>query len=465
MKRYSVGIDPKLVCLLIAIIVTTAFISGIMAKATAVIAFAVVMGLLVCVVSFANTDVALYILVFSMLLSPEFGQRTTHGSGMTFRVDDVLIVLIGFAWLARSALHKELGLFLKTPLNKPIFFYLAVCILSTAIGILVGNVSVQRGFFFVLKYFEYYVVYFMVVNHVRNEDQIRRLVIALLLTCLVIDIIGLLQIPSGERVTAPFEGERGEPNTLGGYLVLMLAMSLSLAVYVGSFKQKAALWILSGLSFCTLLFTQSRGSYLAFAVMYFSLMVLSKKKMFVVILVLALVSAPFVAPQQVKDRVAYTFTQQRMEGQKKIGTVTLDTSTSARLQSWQEGWNAFLKRPIFGCGVTGYGFMDAQLVRVLVETGIVGLFGFFILSWALLKEGWKSYQYVHSEFYKAICRGFFVGTVGMLAHSLSANTFIIVRIMEPFWCLAGIVMMSHVVEANAAHENAKDLAMERRSVV
>lgn len=452
MKLDSGGIDPKLLYLLIAIIVTTAFVSGIMAETSVTIAFAVVMAVLVCMVSFANTDVALYILVFSMLLSPEFGQRTTHGAGMTLRVDDFLLVLIGFSWLARSALHKELGLFLKTPLNKPIFFYLAACVLSTAIGMLVGNVQIKSGFFFVLKYFEYYIVYFMVVNHVRNEGQIRRLVIALLLTCLVIDIIGLLQIPSGGRVTAPFEGERGEPNTLGGYLVLMLAISMSLATHVSSFSQKAALWILSGLSFCTLLYTQSRGSYLAFVAMYFSLMFLSKKKVFVLILVGAVVLAPFLAPEPVKQRIAYTFTQRTQAGQKKVGAVTLDTSTSARLETFELGGKAFLKRPIFGYGVTGWGFLEVQFMRVLVETGILGLLSFLAVVWALFKESWKSYQLVHSDFHKAICTGFLAGAIAMLVHSISANTFIIVRIMEPFWFLAGMVIMLRVVEGNRENE-------------
>lgn len=37
--------------------------------------------------------------------------------------------------------------------------------------------------------------------------------------------------------------------------------------------------------------------------------------------------------------------------------------------------------------------------------------------------------------------GFLAGFIGLLIHSFSANTFIIVRIMEPFWFLTALVMM------------------------
>ena len=37
--------------------------------------------------------------------------------------------------------------------------------------------------------------------------------------------------------------------------------------------------------------------------------------------------------------------------------------------------------------------------------------------------------------------GFFAGVIGLLFHAIGANTFIIVRIMEPFWFMAAMVLM------------------------
>ena len=62
---------------------------------------------------------------FSMLLSPEITIGETTGSslerGVTLRFEDFLLVVIGLSWFAKTAVNQELGLFLKTPLNKPIF--------------------------------------------------------------------------------------------------------------------------------------------------------------------------------------------------------------------------------------------------------------------------------------------------------------------------------------------------------
>ncbi|MFP6645103.1 MAG: hypothetical protein VCF24_16315 [Candidatus Latescibacterota bacterium] len=39
---------------------------------------------------------------------------------------------------------------------------------------------------------------------------------------------------------------------------------------------------------------------------------------------------------------------------------------------------------------------------------------------------------------------------GLLVHAVGANTFIIVRIMEPFWLLAGLVVSGAKLESAAA---------------
>jgi hypothetical protein len=99
---------------------------------------------------------------------------------------------------------------------------------ATLWGKITGDVQGMGGFFFVLKYFEYMIVFFMVVNFVKTPDQAKRLLFCLFLACFIVSIYGLIQIPGGGRVSAPFEGEVGEPNTFGGYLVFMGALALAL---------------------------------------------------------------------------------------------------------------------------------------------------------------------------------------------------------------------------------------------
>jgi O-antigen ligase len=383
-----------------------------------------------------------------MLLGPEFivgeiGKGTTLGRGLTFRLDDVLIVIIGLAWVAKAALNKELGLFLRTPMNRPIVAYSVAAILATGLGMIAGRVNVLGGTLFVLKFIQYFMIYFMVVNNLRERRQFERFLLALLGTAAISSLIGILQIPSGLRVSAPFEGSTGEPNTFGGYLVLMVALVAGLYLTSESLQRKYVLAPLAVLMFVPLLFTLSRASYLAVIPLVGGLLAFSQRKLLIAFaLALSLVLAPFLLPKAVVDRVLYTFTQPFHPEQTQVGWVRLDTSTSARLKSFHEVvFDDWPKHPVFGYGVTGYKFLDSQYLRVLVETGLVGLLAFLWLQISLFRRARDILRTTRDPLFKGVALGFLVGFIALIAHSIATNTFIIVRIMEPFWFLAAMVMM------------------------
>src|SRR5207249_10852191 len=119
------------------------------------------------------------------------------------------------------------------------------------------------GFFFWLKYYEYVFLYFMVVSAVTTKEEARGLVIASLVTCFLISLFAIAQIPSGERASAPFEGESGEPNTLGGYLVFMLAIVVGLLLTSGAVTNRLPLLLLLVAGRIGLLAPLSRGPLIA----------------------------------------------------------------------------------------------------------------------------------------------------------------------------------------------------------
>ncbi len=136
----------------------------------------IVVGLIVFIATFLSTEAGLYLLIISMLLSPEFGGGgleggdTTASCGVTIRSEDILLVLLGFGWLIRTAVHKDLGLFRPTPLNGPIAIYVAVYLFATLAGFIAGHVRGITGFFYVLKYIEYFIVYFIISNNLESRD-------------------------------------------------------------------------------------------------------------------------------------------------------------------------------------------------------------------------------------------------------------------------------------------------------
>jgi hypothetical protein len=427
----------------------------------------VTLALAVFIVSFVKIEWGLYILIFSMLLSPEItiGETTgaSIGRGVTLRFEDFLLIVIGFSWFTKNAVNKEIGLFLRTPLNKAIFFYILTCLVSTSIGIISGRVGAKTGSLFVLKYIEYFIVYFMAVNHLKSSGQAKRFVFCLLLTCLITGIIGILQIPGGERVSAPFEGEVGEPNTFGGYLLFLGAITAGLLLKAETTRTKQMYIFLILAIVPPLLFTQSRASYLGLLVTCFVIGMLTRHRIIVTgVLMLSLLLSPFFLPQEVKDRILYTFSQPEESGQIHMGEIRLDTSTSARITSLKQIMEDWPKKPVFGYGVTGYIFLDSQYPRVLIETGIIGLIAFLYLLYSILKLAINRMRDVKTPYFRGLTIGFFAGYIGLLFHALGANTFIIVRIMEPFWFFAGIIAVLPALERERQEQPQEDHPRIRR---
>ncbi len=439
-----------LVCLVFGSITSTAQASTAVLAAGALVLFAL---------AFVSPGTALYILVFSMLLSPEITVGEMRGEaalnrGVTLRLDDFLLLIMGFGWFAKAAVHKDLGLFLKTPLNRAITLYVFTCGLSTALGVLSGHVDAATGFFFVLKYFEYFIVYFMAANLVKTLPQARMLLFCLFLTALLISVYGILQIPGGHRVTAPFEGTSGEPNTLGGYLAFAGLLAAGLFLYARDPRKKLAYAVLLLLMIPPFLFTQSRASYGALIPGALVLAAFSRKRsLALLVVVLALVASPFLAPRTVRERVAYTFSQELHVNQIRVLGLRLDTSTTARLMSWKQGLTDWKKHPVLGFGVTGYDFMDAQFPRVLVETGVVGLAAFLYLLWLIFRMALDRFRRFSDDFPKGLAAGYLAGFTFLCVHALGVNTFIIVRIMEPFWFVTAIlVVLPDLLKAESGAE-------------
>ena len=163
------------------------------------------------------------------------------------------------------------------------------------------------------------------------------------------------------------------------------------------------------------------------------------------LVLLGILSAPLWAPHAVKERIAYTFTQAEEEGQIRLGEFRIDSSTSDRLRSWRQALELWQKSPLWGTGITGGPFMDAMYPRVLTETGLLGLVAFFVLIGSLFRMGIASYRHATDPFSRGVALGFLLGLGSLLAHAVGSNAFLIVRIMEPFWLFAALVVRSLLI--------------------
>src|SRR3989454_8083681 len=130
-------------------------------------------------------------------------------------------------------------------------------------------------------------------------------------SCFLVALFAIAQIPSGERASAPFEGAEGEPNTLGGYLVFMLAIVSGLLLTNEAVTIRLPLLLLLAAGAIGLMATGSRASFLAAGVVTLSVIgfLAPRKPILMAMVLLGTLTAPLWAPHQVKERALYTFTQ------------------------------------------------------------------------------------------------------------------------------------------------------------
>ena len=401
----------------------------------------IIVAISVFVVTLLNTDAAIVLLILAMLLSPEIPFGQVADRAVVVRFDDVLLGVIFFTWLAKLAINKQLGVLRPSPLNVPLGLFVLSCLVSTGLGLLNDTMETpMSSLFYVLKYFEYFLLYFLVANVVRDRQQVKRFLVAMLLTAGIVGLCGYWQMAHyglAFRVSAPFEG-KPEPNTLAGYLVLTMGICAGLSIY-GRWSHRILLCGLVALLFLPFLFTYSRGGYVAFIVMYLTLCVASPKyKLFLFgLLIVAMMMTPFVMPQSVVDRIVGTVDPR---GHTQVFGIHLAASPAQRVEVWQWIFEKWREHPFLGHGVSALGLVDNQYCLVIGELGTFGVAVYIWVRWRLYVLVSSAIRQSRDPLLKGLALGFLAGFLGLVIHAFTGNVFIIVRIMEPFWLLAAMVI-------------------------
>ncbi len=246
----------------------------------------------------------------------------------------------------------------------------------------------------------------------------------------------------------------------------MLSITLGLFLETDHFFKRLGYGALSVLNMVALLFTESRSSYLGLLVASIVLMIFAKRRNLLLLgLGVALIFSSMILPETVKERIKYTFAQrERAAGLFQERGLGVDESTQARLDLYNAAFEGWKQYPLLGWGVTGFRFLDAQYMKVLVESGLIGLAAFLILLAGISKTGKSMMNFTKGKdtFYRGISMGYFAGFLGLCAHAIGTNTFIIIRIMEPFWLLTGIVVsIPRLLGENGVPEAAEETTEEK----
>jgi len=408
----------------------------------------IILIIFVVVVTFISPEKGLYIFIIVSMFSPEINYGRVGRRNILVRYDDIMVVVGIFAWLIIRIMRKDIKFLVSTPLDKPILFFILICALSTSRGVLIRQVdNPKKAFFYILKLIEYFFVYYLVINTIKNKIQLRKFMTIFIITLICSLYIGFDQIMQGVgRISTPFESEP-EPNTFGGYLLFMLAIITSMAIMQVRILHKKFLFFLIPIIIWIFLHTLSRGSYLGyFPVMVTMTFLLPKGKRVygAFIVFLSLILIPYL-PDYIKVRIDRTFQGKAtykiptLLGDEK--TIQLDSSSSSRVTKFRNILNYWAEYPIFGLGITGAGFVDSTLFRTIGELGLMGMFAFVWLISTIFSETINSFKYSRNNLNKGLCIGYICGLVGLIIHGTTANTFFLIRIMGPFWFITGLIIM------------------------
>jgi len=395
-------------------------------------------------------EIGLVIIIVSMLFSPEIIMGQTTARFIAVRAEDIILIVVVLAWFIKTAFTKDIVSAFKTPLTGPFFLYIGVCIFSTLFAALFSAIDIKQSVFAILKYVEYFLFFIMVRDCLRDLRQTKIFVTVFLITALAVSVYSNVfikkEMEAGKRffrVAPPVETRQGgEAGTLGGYLLFMMAIAGGLLLYTDSGLLRISLICLELIMFRAFLYTLSRGSYIALIPAAAALICLTSK--WRVQLIYTIVAAGLLvtlfAPQMVRERITTTLVEkQDITGQH----MELEESPRERLKSWKlVFFERFPRSPIFGHGVAKF-FIDGQVFLTLCEVGIAGL---IFLAWMLIRLFKAARRVIDTAsvrndgFSAGLSVGFLAGFVGLFAHAFSTNTFILIKIMEPFWFMAAIVL-------------------------
>lgn len=446
---------------------------GFMATAVSpYVLFTICAALIVSLFAFSSPKLSLGLLLLSMLLSPEIGFGALTGSrSVVVRYDDILLVIIFLAWLARSAVQKEKAFVTDTPVQTPIIVYTSLCVLSTTFGILRGDIRSEVAVFYVLKYVEYFLLYFLTVNVLESKEDMRKYLRYAFFIALAVTVYAYFYYFTagiGARASAPFEAPFGkpdesEPASLGGYYLIVMGVLFGLLT---SGTGSLVGWPLAVLAFIfpAFLLTFSRASYIGFAVMMGAIIFNSARRRLFILTIMLLGMAVLFGTKEfsgkVKERVEMTYSGQYATHEiSLLGiTVKLEESAYLRYASINNALTKWIpKHPVLGRGITGVGLADTQYALLLGELGLVGFIAFFWMIFRIYIAARVVYKAYEEPWIKAAALGLMVSLCGLLAQAVGVNTFIIVRIMEPFWFLTAVIMKLYLLKNAEAHSPGKPI--------
>src|SRR6266853_2223011 len=394
-------------------------------------------------------QIGLYYLV--PLLPMQTARDWLHAFPLGEKLVDILLlgVLIGLL------LHRtERQVFISSRLNKIlmvlfVFTYLSLWQGAFYLGSPLPIAIDDPRFSNWKNYVEMFFLFFMAAASIRTR---RQMAIVIGLMCISVLAVNRSYVSTvGSRNFSHFSyelrdagplGYAGE-NGMGAFQAEFAVFLVGLAVFARKLVLKLGLLAIALTSIYCMELTLSRGAYAGFLIGLLALGLIKERKI-LILLALILVSWQSFVPNAVTERVMMTY----QEGQ------GVDASAGERLDLWQDALRAFAEDPVFGTGFNTYAFMGRMgpytdthnyYVKLLIETGVVGLLIFFWLSAAACKMSSRLFRQAMDPFMSSLGCALFAMMICVLVVNFFGDRWTYLQVSGFLWVLLGLAARGLIV--------------------
>jgi len=402
------------------------------------------------------------------------------------------LVVTGLMFWALKMISQEKIKFIRSPLDFSVIAFMAICILS-----LLWSDSP----FISLKELPFFLagplLYFIVVNNVRNEEQISRIISTILIMGGLFGIYGILQYNGidfsfwiGNYGRGKVFGLFGNAGYFAGYLMFPLPIAIAL-FFVCKSKVKKILLLIGVLAMAgALLATLTRGSYLALgisSIIMFLLFLSSRgnffikenKKILIIILIAIIITTfLFVVPNPLNKQGTVIF---EIKSRISITQLTNDSSLKRRGAIWGFSILMIKDHLLLGSGLGTfkyntlkyqakffdqgqnralypYGVTDKahnEYLQLGAELGIIGLGIFLWLIISYFNYGVKKLKGIENKYKQGIIIGLVANIVAFLVDGLFWFPLRLPTNTAMFWLILGLTIVTIKAEFDAGKTNLK----------
>jgi O-antigen ligase len=291
---------------------------------------------------------------------------------------------------------------------------------------------------------------------IEDRKAVRTVVLITAVSLFFIDRSCLLE--SMSRSWANFDENKRDGGPLGygsnqtaAYLAQFAMFFWGAGQFLKRRKMKLLCYGLVGITVFATMYTFSRGAYLAILFSVFVLGVLKDRKL-LLIGAIFLLTWQAVVPTAVRQRVTMT---QNANGK-------LEDSANERVKLWEAAEVSILSDPIFGTGFATYQYTQHVdnlkdthnwYVKVMVETGIIGLIIVMVMLEQMLALSYRLFKKAEDPLYRGLGLGLFLAICSCIIANFFGDRWTYLEITGPLWVLVGTALCAtHLPEEGPATE-------------